>query len=872
MKKTRLLPIAAISLMISLVGCNWQIPENVSVKTNAEYEFSAGEFNKSLDEYLDIPKILEKNKTTLPNGMKIYDYWPDKANADVQRYLIKVPMAEIPIDLDSFMEQIDLTSGLKAMEFSKEFTVPKIELNSVTGVKLNLENVELSINKGLIGGGTALSGKLYLDEARNVLGTVSYVSGTMTITGNPGNNITLDLAGDGNKSSVTIGAEGSTTLSLAGKTINLAEAKYTSTDSMGFVATVSETSKIKKITDIKNVPDFTSINIPSSETTIPSFFTTAQSGIVNCTIGEGALKFELKGITNAKYTVNLSSTGGLTVPSSTANGTNGHTIPLNNAKLAEGESTLTTSGSVILAGADIDFTSNPELVIKPTITTIASATADIGAAVEFKEPGIELPQQVKDVVKKIVLSPSGFKLTYTNGLPAGNNITIEASSTFLGINPVKTVTLTGGTINGTAEVLCEDNHQVTIGTESKVDFNVKVNLPGSDKDPAHPNYVTISDFTPGKTYNVGLKLEPVLDWKSVNVNLSALGDGAGAGLNFKNTSNLGVNINQMLVDFGTKLGKPNMFTGIELKSMPVYLFCTKPKTKDPASNPFNNIKFKGSAQLKVGSEPLGYILGSAAEGDAGKEELSPVDKIPELIFEKNTNTVINNFETLKEGTEVSLKPKGLVSTLNKIITTNGDLAVEYDLGISGATENITLNKKDLVGTAKIAVEGYIDLGFDLEMTAPIDIDFSKIDGMKDMIGKDVTNGALKTIKDQKFNEYFDVIKEISVNCNLKFLPIQLSEDIEFKMGINNGTKNIDPINIKFRKGNMPITLTKGQITSLFETADPQLKITTMNVTIPAGVLSIPRKKDITTGLSVRLVTDGSIDLMTNGQPAFGGTK
>ena len=46
----------------------------------------------------------------------------------------------------------------------------------------------------------------------------------------------------------------------------------------------------------------------------------------------------------------------------------------------------------------------------------------------------------------------------------------------------------------------------------------------------------------------------------------------------------------------------------------------------------------------------------------------------------------------------------------------------------------------------------------------------------------------------------------------------------------------------------------------------------MNVTLPKGKISIPRKKELATGLSVKLVTDGSIKLMENGQPAFGGTK
>jgi hypothetical protein len=36
--------IVSISLVLALTSCHWEIPENVSVKSNADYNFSLGSF------------------------------------------------------------------------------------------------------------------------------------------------------------------------------------------------------------------------------------------------------------------------------------------------------------------------------------------------------------------------------------------------------------------------------------------------------------------------------------------------------------------------------------------------------------------------------------------------------------------------------------------------------------------------------------------------------------------------------------------------------------------------------------------------------------------------------------------------------------
>ena len=47
--------IISIGLSLSFLGCSWEMPENISVKTNAKYEFSLGNYKKGddIEIYLD---------------------------------------------------------------------------------------------------------------------------------------------------------------------------------------------------------------------------------------------------------------------------------------------------------------------------------------------------------------------------------------------------------------------------------------------------------------------------------------------------------------------------------------------------------------------------------------------------------------------------------------------------------------------------------------------------------------------------------------------------------------------------------------------------------------------------------------------------
>ena len=87
-KASALLSLVSIFLLFS--GCSWEIPEKVSVKTNAIYNFSFGALEKSLDEELDFKTILATDN----EDVKIYDYFPQKKDTKVQQFLITMKVFE----------------------------------------------------------------------------------------------------------------------------------------------------------------------------------------------------------------------------------------------------------------------------------------------------------------------------------------------------------------------------------------------------------------------------------------------------------------------------------------------------------------------------------------------------------------------------------------------------------------------------------------------------------------------------------------------------------------------------------------------------------------------------------------------------------
>lgn len=79
--------IVSMGVVLAFAGCSWQIPQTVSVKTNADYSFSLGNFTNDLGDSMDTSSMM--GETTENQGIAKYDYFPGKSNKNVQHYLLE---------------------------------------------------------------------------------------------------------------------------------------------------------------------------------------------------------------------------------------------------------------------------------------------------------------------------------------------------------------------------------------------------------------------------------------------------------------------------------------------------------------------------------------------------------------------------------------------------------------------------------------------------------------------------------------------------------------------------------------------------------------------------------------------------------------
>ncbi|MBP5752968.1 MAG: hypothetical protein J6W60_08960, partial [Treponema sp.] len=112
---------AALLLLLSASSCgNLQLPETVSVKTNARFQAPLGTAKLDITEKLSSDMIREKIQEALGDDASVYVYAKDSSD-DVLRYLIHYPAFNVPIDIGSYLDDMSFDANFSAMEKTVEF-------------------------------------------------------------------------------------------------------------------------------------------------------------------------------------------------------------------------------------------------------------------------------------------------------------------------------------------------------------------------------------------------------------------------------------------------------------------------------------------------------------------------------------------------------------------------------------------------------------------------------------------------------------------------------------------------------------------------------------------------------------------------------
>lgn len=85
--------IVSMGVVLAFAGCSWQIPQTVSVKTNADYSFSLGNFTNDLGDSMDTTSMMG-DAGEGSSAIQTMDYFPGKLDKNTQHYLLEVKILE----------------------------------------------------------------------------------------------------------------------------------------------------------------------------------------------------------------------------------------------------------------------------------------------------------------------------------------------------------------------------------------------------------------------------------------------------------------------------------------------------------------------------------------------------------------------------------------------------------------------------------------------------------------------------------------------------------------------------------------------------------------------------------------------------------
>ena len=727
-----------LSLLFSviLLSCGWQIPEKISVKSNASYNFTTGEIDTKLNDSLNFDELIKPDENS---EFTVYNYLPDGKS---RQFVMRMAVVDIPIDLESSFNESSINEAIKDLSFTQEIKVPSISFSSQTEIPL----VDFS--------GVPINGDI------------------------PLNNLEFSF------------------------TLNDTE------------------SDIFESCKVKQGKLFTEIIIPSDwEGVSVSYSFSANGGlVVEESDGETSETKKTIDLANKEITkeqVNATAKITLTVQS-------GYSV--------------SSSPLMLKISSDIE-----------SLKTLNVNLSDVTTSFNKKE---DLPEGMKDAFSKIYLSSSGVKIDYVNTLPAGNNINLTVKSEFFELN--KTGVLEAANTQGELELLSDSSKEIDIDNSSSYDFGVNISLPGAE--PSEPQKVSLQNVKFGDTYQISMNITPVLNWEKIVLK---------EGFAKNDKKELPFNIKELLSSVSDKISDENLFANIEIKSLPIYVFFTKPQTN--GSNLFTNSKFTGKMSVYYGKETGANkeIISQTLVDENSTDENIPKEigfvDYPELNISEDNKKVLTSLDN------VSFSLKGDVAKIinSAMKDTNGSgnsLYVDYDLEFTnGSNGELEISKDDLATKGSIGVYIYIVLPFEFRVSEGVKVSAQKL--LNDTIDGDIFG---RKSKDDFVNveDYFALINSASVYYEFTKLPVcsDDSNSIAFDIGMDCGEGGANIISItkdsSIRKGT--ITISKKNVEDMLKEYPVK---PTMNLSIKKNSeFYIPQIFDVAVKLNLNIQTDGEIEI------------
>lgn len=914
--------IAVCSLIFISCG-DYQIPQSVSIKTDADYNFSVGSIEQDLSSFLNIKTISEKLNSSLSEGNKnafssfsVYDYRPPLTDSGTQsqKFLAEVKLQEIPVDISEYLSNMDISTSLKEQSFEQQFTIPSLSVDSLssdlelpdfneiikTKSQINLPSDSIIIPGALNGSidPTTITVNIKSPE----FSSISFYEGNIQVS------IKTDMDPHGSEVSATlrlldsndnlissasnkITNKGTFLLPIDGKTLKTnMKLELSGTQSGGIAEFLSykieclfSAIKIKEIKGLKmDLGEQGKLSVDQN------IYIGTDDTFVSCVIGEGSI-FSVakipetwKGIySDPDLTIEgaLKKSDGSSIVESDFNKTDenlpyilNRNLNLKGCTFSREPEAIHVKGTVQIK---LDDVNGADIYLEKDTTDLNKIKVDTRCLIT------EIESIIIDTAKAGIQGKLSFK--DEQELPPEINTYVDnVILTKAGIEGTYTNTLPQGN-DFTAEF--SSNFLFSSPTPKSQVFSKGEKLPLSEElinttetkikfsDSSKIDYA-LQIKLPGATLEhpeyaqfnnvkIGETYKIAINIKPVFDWKSITINTAASKKQLKQTIETDFNLSAMFKDISSSFGDDDFFKKIELTQMPLYLYFSCPSQLDV----LKNIEYKGILKFVCGDENL-YVVGDKENGIEKDGTLKFITSKP-LEFKNSSE------ESQIVISDISKYPNSYSGNLANMVNStkniqDSKLIIEYCLRISDSKneekDKITISKSDFeqikadTSTSTISIFARIIIPLEMKITEQIDLNINKLANLNE--DTDIFNRT-EAPDLSEIMKYAQIVESMSVSYNSenKFFNYQNDSSKSLQFIFNTGMTNLTT-NVYGEKGDL--NLKNGTIKIVYEDIKKILEqypfTPKMTVRLPEGNVYLPQDPCIKINCNIGLSTNGTVKL------------
>ena len=915
--------IAICSLIFISCG-DYQIPQSVSIKTDADYNFSVGSIEQDLSSFLNIKTISEKLNSSLSEGNKnafssfsVYDYRPpltDSGNQS-QKFLAEVKLQEIPVDISEYLSNMDISTSLKEQSFEQQFTIPSLSVDSLSSdlelpdfneiikakAQIDLSDVSIIIPGALNNSITPTTINVNIKSPE--FSSISFYEGNIQVS------IKTDMETHGSEVSATlrlldsndnlissasnkITNKGTFLLPIDGKTLKTNMKLELSGTQSGGIFGESLSYKIECLFSAIKIKEIKGLKMDLGEqgnlSVDQNIYIGTDDTFVSCVIGKGSISSVAKipetwkGIySDPDLTIEgaLKKSDGSSIVESDFSKTDenlpyilNRNLNLSGCTFSKEHEAIHVKGTVQIKldsenGADIYLEKDTTGLNKIKVDTTCSIKEIQSIIIDTAKAGIQDKLSFKDEQEL----PPEIK-TYVD------NIILTKA----GIEGTYTNTLPQGN-DFTAEF--SSNFLFSSTTPKSQDFSNGEKLPLSEE-LINTKETTIKFSESSKIdYALQIKLPgatlehpeyaqfnnvKIGETYKIAINIKPVFDWksitintAASEMQLKQKIETDFNLSAMFKDISSSFGDDEFFKKIELTQMPLYLYFSCPSQLDV----LKNIEYKGILKFVCGDENL-YVVGDKENG---------IEKDGTLNFRTSKPLEFKNSseESQIVISDISKYPSSCSKDLADMVNSTKDvqdskLIIEYCLRISDSKnkekDKITISKSDFeqikadTSTSTISIFARIIIPLEMKITEQIDLNINKLANLNE--DTDIFNRT-EAPDLSEIMKYAKIVESMSVSYNSenKFFNYQNDSSKSLQFIFNTGMTNLTT-NVYGEKGDL--NLKNGTIKIVYEDIKKILEqypfTPKMTVRLPEGNVYLPQDPCIKINCNVGLSTNGTVKL------------